>query len=360
MPRTLKIASWVCLMLLLGGCAVLGEDPAGERLAQCRRSPNYSENGFANQPPLELPDTWQMTKIGAQLIFSSSRRPQAPLPADTLSKADFPAKPADLSLIWLGHSFVILEIQGKRLAIDPVFGNASPVPGMISRFQAPPIARQDLPRLDGVIISHDHYDHLEMDTVRHLAARGVKFIMPLGVGARLEGWGCPADQIVELDWGQSYDLDGLEIIAEASRHFSGRGLMDRNKTLWASWVIRGNKRRVFYSSDGGFDQRFARIGQKYGPFDLTMIECGAYNQAWPEVHMFPEQAVEAHLALGGAVMVPVHWAGYDLSLHRWDEPIRRTYEHAQAKGVRLATPRMGQRYTPGNTKTEKWWEGVEK
>ncbi len=339
---------------------MLGDDPAGERLAKCRISTNYAANGFANKPPLELPGGWQMVKIGSQLLFSSSRRPSAPLPVDSLGKADFPARPADLALVWLGHSFVILDIEGKRLAIDPVFGNASPVPGMISRFQAPPLNREDLPHLDGVIISHDHYDHLEMDTIKYLAARGVKFIMPLGVGARLEGWGCPADQIIELDWGQAHDLGGLEIIAEASRHFSGRGLMDRNATLWASWVIRGNKRRVYYSADGGFDDRFARIGRQYGPFDLTMIEIGAYNQAWPKVHMFPEQAVEANMALKGEVMVPVHWAGYDLSLHRWDEPIRRACEHAEAKGVSLATPRMGQRYIPGNTKTEKWWEGIEK
>lgn len=337
---------------------MFGNDPAGERLAICRQSPNYGENGFTNNQPLELPGSWQMTKIGAQLLFSSSRRPQSPLPMDKLNKTDFANEPAELALVWLGHSFIIIELEGKRLAIDPVFGNASPVPLMVDRFQAPPLTREDLPHLDGVIVSHDHYDHLEMETVQFLAARGVKFIMPLGVGARLEGWDCPADQIIELDWGQSYDLDGLQIIAVPSRHFSGRGLTDRNKTLWAGWILKGQSRRVFYSSDGGFDGRFARIGQQYGPFDLTMIEIGAYNRAWPQVHMFPEQAVDAHLALNGVVMIPVHWAAYDLSLHQWNEPIERAYSCAVDKGVNLATPRMGQRYIPGNTKTEKWWESV--
>ncbi len=333
----------------------MGKRPRGDREDRCRRSPNYRGTRFVN---LESTKTLRPENPGIlyEFIFGASRKPAKPLPVHALTASDFPSTPADLQVVWMGHSSFILDIEGVRILVDAVFGKyASPFPGLMKRFQPPPLRLDQVPPVDAVLISHNHYDHLEMKTIRRLAAMGTVFITPLGVGSYLESWGCASSQIIELDWWQSHSIGGVTLTAAPSQHFSGRGAFDANKALWASWAITGARRRVFYSSDGGYGFHFEEIGRRLGPFDLTLMECGAYNKQWADIHMIPEESVRAHLDVRGEYMLPVHWALFDLSLHTWDEPIRRAAAEAQRLGVRLATPMIGEMYSPGMT-TGCWWE----
>lgn len=341
----------------LVSCAAMGSSPMKEQADMYRSSANYQDDSFINATPVSMDmDTDEnMFSFTMRFFMDTSRKPKRILPTSPITAADFSETPEDLQVVWLGHSSTIVDIDGIRVMVDPVFGNASPVPFTVNRFQDSPISRDDLPKLDAVLISHDHYDHLEMKTIKELIDRVPLFIVPLGVGAHLEKWGCPANQIVELDWWQEYTINGVTITATPSRHFSGRGLNDRFKTLWASFAIKGPEHSVFYSGDGGYDLRFEEIGKRLGPFDLTMIETGAWDKAWPDVHLFPQQAVNAHMKLGGKYMLPVHWAAYDLAFHNWDEPIRNVSQYASDNGVTLLTPRMGEISIPGKTQHDTWW-----
>lgn len=361
--KTLKIIAAAMVLptlaVALSSCASMGGHPSEESMEAYRASTNYRENEFINATPVNLEIKGSMVDMLVRLLFDTSRKPSNPLPMVPLTATDFGVPSQDLEVRWLGHSTTILEINGIRILNDPVFGKASPVPYTVHRFQPSPITREELPPLDVVVISHDHYDHLEMETIKYLIDRVPVFIVPLGVGAHLEKWGCPKAQIVELDWWQGYWIKDVEIIATPSRHFSGRGLRDRNSTLWASYVFKGPRHRAFYSADGGYDARFKEIGQRFGPFDLTMMEMGAFDARWPDVHMFPEESITAHTELGGAYLLPVHWGVYDLAFHRWDAPARLATQHAQEKDVRLLTPKMGEQCIPGTTSHTAWWEELE-
>jgi L-ascorbate metabolism protein UlaG (beta-lactamase superfamily) len=265
---------------------------------------------------------------------------------------------AELRVTWLGHSTLLLEIDGHRVLIDPVWGErASPFSFMgPQRFYAPLLPLAELPPIDAVIISHDHYDHLDVPTVKALATRGVQWVVPLGVGAHLESWGVAAGQITELDWWGNTVVQGLTVTATPARHFSGRGLGDAGRTLWAGWAIAGPAHRVFYSGDTALHDQFTAIGDKLGPFDLTMIEAGAYDALWADVHLGPEQAVLAHQLVRGTVMLPVHWGMFDLALHGWTEPMERVLVAAQRAGVRVASPRPGDMVEPSRVGApERWW-----
>ncbi len=344
---------------LLAACAGMGSAPDRERQDMYRQSTQFENAEFVNKTPVNMELREGMFSTAVKFFLSNGRKPATQLPTIPISSADFGAQPNPLQVTWLGHSSTILEIDGVRLLIDPVFDNASPVPCTVNRFQPSPIRREELPELDAVVISHDHYDHLEMKTIKSLIPRGVRFIVPLGVGAHLEKWGCPPAQIAELDWWQSYWVDNVEVVATPSRHFSGRGLRDRFKTLWASFVFKGPNHSAFYSGDGGYDDRFEEIGKELGPFDLSLMECGAYDKGWPDVHMFPEEAVLAHMKLGAKYMLPVHWGTYDLAFHQWDAPIRQVAQIATANKVRLLTPIMGEACIPGETVSHAWWEQAE-
>ncbi|NDV25213.1 MBL fold metallo-hydrolase [Desulfovibrio sp. JC010] len=337
-------------------CSKMGHAPSLEESTMYEKSTHFENGTFINEHPVNM--TVEGFTFGKMInfFFDLSRKPAEKLPYYHLTKESFPAQPADLQVTWLGHSSMILDIDGVRLLIDPVFGNASPVPFTVNRFQAAPIAREELPEVDAVVISHDHYDHLEMSTIKHLAPRTKLFIVPLGVGSHLRKWGCKPEQIVELDWDESIIIKDVEIIAAPTQHFSGRGLGDRFKTLWASFIFKGSKHSAYYTGDGGYDERFKIIGEKYGPFDLTMVECGAYDKGWKDVHMMPEESVQAHLELGGKYMLPVHWGAYDLAFHKWDEPIRRVSALAAAQGIKLLTPQMGEFCIPGKSTHTAWWE----
>jgi L-ascorbate metabolism protein UlaG (beta-lactamase superfamily) len=268
-------------------------------------------------------------------------------------KGDLPACPVDLSqfthggddqlrVTWLGHSSVMINIDGFRLLTDPVFEKRVSIFGP-SRFSGEvPIKMDQVPEIDAVIISHDHYDHLNRFSIKGLKKKAKRFLVPLGVGPRLERWGVPRHKIVELDWWQEHHLNkGLMVAATPAQHFSGRGLSDRNQTLWASWVVETKHHRLFFSGDSGYFDGFKEIGAVYGPFDLTLMECGAYNKAWAEVHMFPEETVMAHLDLKGEVLHPIHWGTFNLSLHPWYDPMERLAAAAKAHKLKTATPIVG-------------------
>jgi L-ascorbate metabolism protein UlaG (beta-lactamase superfamily) len=354
----LQLAAALLASSFLVQCSVLGGKPEGERLERMKASKHWAGGKFRNpvDHPIIVGSYWGMLK---ELLFGDQQRePGRPLPVVPPAPSDFPEPPAELQLVWLGHSTLILDLEGKRFLVDPVFGShASPVPVFAGRFQPPPLSRDSLPRIDAVIISHDHYDHLEMETMRHFAGADIPILAPLGVGAHLEEWGVRKERIVELDWWREHALGGMRIVCTPSQHFSGRGLTDRQRTLWASWTLVGRGRRVHYSGDGGYGEHFKAIGDAFGPFDLTLLENGAYDERWPYVHMFPEQAVQAHLDLKGNALVAVHWGMFSLANHDWFDPIRRIAAASRKAGVRLLAPRLGETLHPLSDSTyQAWWE----
>lgn len=309
-------------------------------------SPQSSEGRFRNAIAIPRTGFLESLRLFRSVLFDKPRTsvPDRPIPIRPLTPAELLAAP-DFSLYRLGHSTVLLKLRGQFWITDPVFARrASPLPWFgPKRFHAPPIALKDLPPLKGVILSHNHYDHLDKATVRALAASAEHFVAPLGVGDTLVRWGVPAAKVRQLDWWQSTTIDGLRLVATPAQHFSGRGLRDGNATLWCSWVLIDDGLRVFFSGDSGYFDGFRQIGERFGPFDVTLMETGAYDRQWPHVHMQPEQSLQAHLDLQGRWMLPIHNGTFDLALHPWFEPLDRISALATAHGVSLATPMIGQR-----------------
>lgn len=336
----------------------LGGRVEGARLARAERSPQWRDGQFGNRLP-RVDGPWG--RILRESLFGGSdyRTPDDPVPVVRRTRADYQRPPeSGLRVTWLGHSTMLLEIDGRRVLIDPVWGErASPFTFMgPKRFFAPPLPLAELPEVDAVVISHDHYDHLDVPTVKALDARGVRWIVPLGIGAHLVAWGVPGTRITELDWWQDAQVGGLTITATPARHFSGRGLTDANRTLWAGWAIAGPSHRVFYSGDTALHDELVEIGRRLGPFDLTMIESGAYDAMWADVHLGPEQAVLAHRLVRGDVMLPVHWGMFDLAMHGWTEPMERVLAAADSQGVRVASPRPGDMVEPAALPpATRWW-----
>ena len=298
---------------------------------------------FDNNPPQEQNMSWFKTfKLYMQ---GQNRQPQIPIPVLPLDPKALTNKPSnDLDAIWFGHATVMIEIQGIRIMTDPILSTyASPFSIGPKRFHAPPITLKELDHIDVVVISHDHYDHLDMKTIQHLATKGAHFYLPMGLGAHLKRWHVPQQLIHEMQWWQFADFKGVKIYCTPARHYSGRKKMD-NSTLWSSWFIKGNKRSVFFSGDTGYASHFQEIRKKLGPVNLTLMKVGAYGDTWLDIHMDPESAVKAQMDLDGKVMLPIHWATFNLSYHAWDEPILRTLKAAEGKSFLLITPRIGEIY----------------
>ncbi len=264
-------------------------------------------------------------------------------------------------IIRLGHSSHLLKLRGKWWLIDPVFGpRASPVSWAgPKRFHEPPVALADVPPIEGLILSHDHYDHLDVPTIEALKDRVKRYFVPLGVGARLKQFGVAADRIEELDWWEERQWGDVTVTAAPAQHFSGRTLWDRNRTLWASWSLRSGGEQIFYSGDTGYFPGFKEIGRKLGPIDIALMENGAYDTYWPVVHMQPEETVQAFQDLGARTLYLVHNSTFDLAFHGWREPLERVAALAQEKGIALATPEIGEVLTVGRPRVNrKWWEGL--
>ena len=325
-------------------------------------SPQHDGERFRNVAPRPVDGIGKTLRIMWNLLLNKPRDtvPAGALPVDVLTREQLDAAP-DRSLYRLGHSTVLLKLRGGFWLTDPVFAErASPFRRLgPKRFHAPLIVLADLPPLAGVILSHDHYDHLDRDTVLALDATTERFLTPLGVGDRLIEWGIAATKVRQLDWWQSADVGGLVLTATPAQHFSGRSLLDGNSTLWASWVIEDRDLRVFFSGDSGYFDGFRTIGERLGPFDVTLIETGAYDPQWPYVHMQPEETVQAHVDLRGRWLVPIHNGTFDLAMHRWQEPFERITGLTAARGVALATPRMGERLNMAAPhRGERWWRNV--
>ncbi|MGC4090939.1 MAG: MBL fold metallo-hydrolase [Polyangiaceae bacterium] len=311
-----------------------------------RASRNWVGDSFQNVHPVlpNLKGGEKMPGIGEFLCGGGRRTPVAPLPALDPRTAWQKAPESGLRVTWLGHSTMLLEIDGQRVLTDPVWGErASPV-ALVGpkRFQPVPVTLTDLPPVDAVLVSHDHYDHLDFPTIRALARSEVPFVTSLGVGAHLESWGVDAKRITELDWWESARIGGVEFFAAPSQHFSGRGMGDRNSTLWSSWVVRGSKHSCFFSGDTGLTTEYRDIAARLGPFDVVMLEVGAFHPAWGDIHLGPDNALEACTLLGAKRFLPVHWGTFNLALHAWDEPAEALVKLAPARNVELVMPRLGE------------------
>jgi L-ascorbate metabolism protein UlaG (beta-lactamase superfamily) len=290
-----------------------------------------------------------------------STRPAGTIDVQPLTRAALLAAP-NHSVFRLGHSTVLLKLRGKFWLTDPVFSErASPVQWAgPKRFHQPPISLEELPPIEAVILSHDHYDHLDHQAILKLATKTRHFLTPLGVGDTLIKWGVDASKVRQLDWWQATEVDGIEFVATPSQHFSGRGLFDSNSTLWASWVMIDGATRIFFSGDTGYFDGFKRIGERYGPFDLTLMETGAYNVDWPHVHMQPEQTLQAHIDLKGRWLLPIHNGTFDLAMHAWYEPFDRILALAWERNVCITTPQMGEAFTLTQPQCGRaWWQDVE-
>jgi len=358
------------LLIVAAAAYVLSTPPfggklTGERLARAQANPQYQNGAFVNPLPpaaYRAADVWAM--FTGQFFGDEVREPPSAIPVIAVAPDALKSAPAASALraFWIGHASVFIEIDGLRLLVDPIFSDyASPFDIGPKRFHPPPILLTDLPTIDAVLITHDHYDHLDMRTVQQLAGRGSAFFVPLGIGAHLQAWGVPSAQVHELEWWKEEALKGVRIVSTPSRHYSGRGLGDKNATLWGSWSVIGPRHRLYVSGDTGFSDHFRTIGDRLGPFDLSFIKVGAYGPGapWLDIHMSPEDAVRAHRDLRARRMFPVHWGTFNLAFHAWDEPIKRTLAAASTSQVELLTPRIGEivdadRPFPPNP----WWEAV--
>jgi L-ascorbate metabolism protein UlaG (beta-lactamase superfamily) len=345
----------------------LGSKPEGARLERIQASPRWAGGAFRNVHPiipgLRDPNV-SMPTISDFLCGGERRVPSGPLPSmDPLETWSRPPA-SGLRATWLGHSTLLIEIDGLRVLTDPVWGLRASPSRLFGpkRFQPVPVPLHAMPPVDLVLVSHDHYDHLDYPTIRALAKIDVPFVTSLGVGAHLEAWGVQSQRIVELDWWESRTLPntGLTVTAAPSQHFSGRGLHDRNATSWSSMVIRSDRHAVFFSGDTGLTTEYRTIRERLGPFDLVMLEVGAFHPAWGDIHLGPENALKALALLGGGPFLPVHWGTFSLAMHPWDQPAEGLLKMAPKVGAQLVMPRLGEPIEPAHAEVvEPWWRGVD-
>lgn len=346
----------------------LGKRATGARLERMQASPLWAGESFRNVHPVlpGLRDASAPRPTLSDFLCAQGRRlPSGPLPAvDPLAAWQRPAA-SGLRATWLGHSTVLLEMDGLRVLTDPVWGpRASPsrLAGP-KRFQPVPVKLRALPPLDAVLVSHDHYDHLDYPTVRELLKlQDAPFVTSLGVGAHLQAWGVPPERIVELDWWESWTAPRAElrITATPSQHFSGRGLKDRNATLWSSLVVESARQRVFFSGDTGLTTEYAAIRERFGRFDLVMLEVGAFHPSWGDIHLGPDNALKALALLGGGPFLPIHWGTFALAMHDWDAPAETLLARGPQQGAQLLMPQLGEAVEPAHgAAPTPWWRGVD-
>lgn len=344
--------------------APFGGTPDREQQEAFEEFDNYEDGAFVNEAAT---DTNLSFSEGLSMLWESvfpddtEREPSGELPVELIDW-DLVNSEED-SLTWFGHSTVLLSIDGKKLFIDPMLGNrASPVSfiGGSERYSDDWLdIIEDLPPIDAVFLTHDHYDHLDYKSIMELKEKVGHFFVPMGVSAHLLAWGVEREQITELNWWDELQFEGLNVALTPANHFSGRGPFNRNSTLWGGWVILGQETRFYTSGDGGYGDHFKEIGEIYGPFDIALMEGGQYNERWVSSHMTPEQAVQAHLDVQGEAMMLVHWAAFTLAFHSWTEPVERALPVAERLGVNLITPKIGEALELGELgeySSSRWWE----
>jgi L-ascorbate metabolism protein UlaG (beta-lactamase superfamily) len=353
----------IAVVAFTGLSPQLGGKPTKTDQQRYEQSGHYRDGGFVNLVPTQVSTGGNTTSILWNFIFrkNPAATPPGPLPLRTLDSLSITRKTPELVRVtWFGHSASLVEIAGKNILLDPMLSiEMGPVswatPNRYNRSLV--ITPRQLPPIDAVMISHDHYDHLDYETIRAIKDKVGRFYVPLGIGPHLRAWGVAPERITEMSWGDSTQLPGLTIRCTPSRHFSGRGLGNRNSTMWSSWVLQSAAKRVFYSGDGGYGPHFATIGAAYGPFDLAVMECGQYDRQWAQIHMLPEQSVQAARDLRARLMLPVHWGAFTEANHAWNEPVTRATAEAARVGQVITTPHLGEPVTLGAALPQsRWWE----
>jgi len=337
-----------------------------EREKRMQNSLHYKDGKFVNpiDAPLMAPgSTWKYIK---KSLFGSRKdpKPTGELKVHQIRRNEWTETDKENFLFaWLGHSSVLIAVDGKTILVDPVLEKrASPFTWIgPKRFHPAPVTAEALPLIDVVLITHDHYDHLEKPTMKQLDSMAGLFLVPLGIGQLLEKWGVAPEKVVELDWWEHHQVGSLNFTATPAVHYAGRGLFDGKERLWCSWAVQCRNRRFFVSGDSGYFDGFKKIGEKLGPFDITLLKIGASDELWKQIHMTPEEAVQQHQDLRGDILVPLHWATFDLGLHPWYDPVERMLTAAREKEVRFITPEIGQQVNfnrlPG---PNPWWRNVDK
>ena len=339
-----------------------GKAPEGKRLQRISQSPNYKNGTFQNlNPTPALTEGASYTTIFKEFFFGKNKNVVPPATIPSQKQDLHQLNPNEDLLIWFGHSSYFMQLSGKRFLIDPVFsGNASPFTFTTKSFMGADIYKpEDMPEIDYLIITHDHYDHLDYKTVKALLPKVKQVITGLGVGAHLQHWGYNINNITELDWCETVNLDnGFSIKSMPARHFSGR-LFKRNTTLWMAVILTTPTKKIYIGGDSGYDNHFSAIGNEYGPFDLAILENGQYNKNWKYIHSMPEETVLAAIDLKAKILLPVHWGKFNLSLHNWDEPIKAVVQFAKLKNMSILHPLIGETvYLDIEQKFEQWWLDV--
>ena len=347
----------------MGILKTMGKDPSGKRLRKVESSSNYRDGIFQN-----ISETLVMTGRGDffKVLRKFLNKPKTVIPPGPLPsvKTDLTNLPdGNPVLVWFGHSSYLIKIDGKHILVDPVFsGYASPFKMKSAKnFEGSNVySVDDMPEIDILLITHDHYDHLDYTTVKKLDKKIKHIITSLGVGSHLEYWGFDSNKVTELDWHNSTEkIEGIKFTATPARHFSGRSFK-RAKTLWSSFVLKTKDFSIYLGADSGYDIHFKEIGEKYGPFDLAILESGQYNEMWKPIHMIPEETVQASMDLKAKTLLPVHWAKFSLSLHPWNEPIERVIKKAEELKVEITTPMIGEPIIIGEKySTKLWWRDVQ-
>jgi L-ascorbate metabolism protein UlaG (beta-lactamase superfamily) len=365
----IALTSIIIIILLIAIGWIFMHQPQFGKIATARRleviqhSPQYHSGKFWNQHPTpNLAEDVSYFTVIKKFIFGKSKRsrPAMPLPAEKTNLLSL--EPDANILVWFGHSSYFIQIDGKKILVDPVFsGHASPVRFTTKSFPGSDVySPDDFPEIDYLFITHDHWDHLDYETILKLKPKLKQIITSLGVGAHLEYWGFDSSRVLEMDWDEDIVLgDGFGVRTTPARHFSGR-TFNRDQSLWTSFILKTGTRKFFLGGDSGYDTHFASIGNEYGPFDLAILECGQYNRYWKYIHMMPEEVVQAGIDLKAKKILPVHWGKFSLSLHSWDEPIMRVTAEAQKRDMILVAPLIGQRVNLDETSPSiPWWENIE-
>lgn len=356
----------IIALFLLTTYLVLKLNPAfggritGKRKIAVQQSRQYSQGKFVNP---QKADMMSGTGVSLSLMIEFAkrdplRRPLAPIPVDPWT----PLPESEIkktAITWFGHSALMIETNGQRILLDPMLGR-TPSPFSFAggtRYGELPISAAELPAIDIVIFSHDHYDHLDYGTIMQIKDKTRLFVVPLGLGTHLERWGVDPKRIEEHDWWDEFQVEDFRFACTPAQHLTGRGLNDKNATLWCSWVIETPQHRIFFSGDGGYNGHFAEIGRKYGPFDVALMECGQYDRRWADIHCTPEQTVKAFQDVQGGLLIPIHWAAFTLAFHSWTDPIERVTRASQEQGVAITTPRIGEKVILGESPypASAWW-----
>lgn len=372
MKRKLKMTGIILAIgvgvVLIGGVLYVNLNPHfGQGLSKSQVSefeslPNFNKGKFQNRSTIEMDMNFGKT-LREYLKKAPNRKPVKDLEVVKIDSATLAGrKPEKPLLTWFGHSAFLLEMDGKKILIDPMLGNKPapyPMPGPSRYSNDLPISPEQLPFIDAVIFSHDHYDHLDYGTIQKIKDKVGHFFTPLGVDNHLISWGVDPEKITTLNWWESTRWESFKLTSAPARHFSGRGLFDRETTLWCSWIIEGREHKIFFSGDSGYDDHFKEIGEKFGPFDFAMMECGQYNESWKYLHMMPEETVLAGRDVKAEVVMPVHWGAFTLALHDWTDPVERAVKKATELNMPIATPRIGETMVIGGSDypNEDWWSG---